>query len=431
MPDRYSSIFQVTQVQAMSRPPLKPVASMSERIVSIDALRGLTILVMIFVNDLASVPNTPGWMKHAADGADGMTFVDVVFPAFLFIMGMSIPFAIGRRLELGVSRWSVWRHVLIRTLGLLVIGVYMVNTEPIMERNDLATYLWVFLMYAAVMMVWNDTPRETGRARQAGLYARAAGIVILVLLALLYRGEGEPRFLEMQPYWWGILGLIGWAYLVACTAYIVFRNHPPALMGTMALLYCVFMAGQVDFFAAVPVIPRYLDIGSMLGSHAAITVSGVILGMVPRSGPAVRGHGARILWAVVYGLGLAAAGVMLHALHDVHKMFIISKNAATPPWCLISSALTVWIWAAVYWLMDAQGWTRWAAVLSPAGRNPLFAYVLAPAIYAALWLLGLGTFYNQTLGNPFALGLSRAVIFTFAVTGLAGYLCRRGFRLRL
>ena len=135
-------IFQVTQVQAMSR-PLKPVASMSERIVSIDALRGLTILVMIFVNDLASVPNTPGWMKHAADGADGMTFVDVVFPAFLFIVGMSIPFAIGRRLELGVSRWSVWRHVLIRTLGLLVIGVYMVNTEPIMERNDLATYLWV------------------------------------------------------------------------------------------------------------------------------------------------------------------------------------------------------------------------------------------------------------------------------------------------
>ena len=195
----------------MSRSPLKPVASLSERIVSIDALRGLTILVMIFVNDLASVPNTPGWMKHAADGADGMTFVDVVFPAFLFIVGMSIPFAIGRRLELGVSRWSVWRHVLIRTLGLLVIGVYMVNTEPIMERNDLATYLWVFLMYAAVMMVWNDTPRETGRARQAGLYARAAGIVILVLLALLYRGEGEPRFLEMQPYWWGILGLIGWA----------------------------------------------------------------------------------------------------------------------------------------------------------------------------------------------------------------------------
>ena len=62
----------------------------------------------------------------------------------------------------------------------------------------------------------------------------------------------------------------------------------------------------------------------MLGSHAAITVSGDS-GMV-RKVSGDQTHGARILWAIVYGLGLAAAGVMLHALHDVHKMFIISKT---------------------------------------------------------------------------------------------------------
>ena len=54
----------------------------------------MTILVMIFVNDLAGVRGAPAWMKHIhPSDADGMTFVDVVFPAFLFIVGTSIPSA--------------------------------------------------------------------------------------------------------------------------------------------------------------------------------------------------------------------------------------------------------------------------------------------------------------------------------------------------
>src|SRR5437867_2108929 len=74
----------------------------STRVYSVDVLRGLTILVMMFVNDLHSVKGAPVWMKHIhPSDSDGMTFVDVVFPAFLFIVGMSIPFAIGRRLERG------------------------------------------------------------------------------------------------------------------------------------------------------------------------------------------------------------------------------------------------------------------------------------------------------------------------------------------
>src|SRR5277367_4541642 len=79
------------------------------RITSIDAGRAFVMLVMIFVNDIAGVSDkiVPWWMKHYSDMRprplidNGMTFVDLVFPGFLFFVGMSIPFALGNRLRKG------------------------------------------------------------------------------------------------------------------------------------------------------------------------------------------------------------------------------------------------------------------------------------------------------------------------------------------
>src|ERR1700755_2196228 len=101
----------------------------NERILSIDAFRGITILVMIFVNELAGIRDIPYWMKHMSKDADAMSFADVVFPAFLFIVGMSIPFAINSRLLKGDGFWKVQKHIAFRTLGLLVLSFFMVNAE--------------------------------------------------------------------------------------------------------------------------------------------------------------------------------------------------------------------------------------------------------------------------------------------------------------
>ncbi len=63
------------------------------RVDSIDALRGLTILTMVFVNDVGSA--APAWAHHIQPpDADGMTVADMVFPGFLFIVGMSIPLSL-------------------------------------------------------------------------------------------------------------------------------------------------------------------------------------------------------------------------------------------------------------------------------------------------------------------------------------------------
>src|SRR5437016_4807964 len=67
------------------------------RTASVDVLRGLVMFTMVFVNDIAGARGLPGWLKHfhnTPKHPSGMTFVDVVFPAFLFIVGMSIPLAI-------------------------------------------------------------------------------------------------------------------------------------------------------------------------------------------------------------------------------------------------------------------------------------------------------------------------------------------------
>src|SRR5258706_13356755 len=89
--------------------------SQPPRIKSIDVARGFAMFMMIFVNDLAGAGKiVPDWMVHFSDrhrGGSGMTFVDLVFPAFLFIVGMSVPLALGERRAKGQSVWKIIGHV--------------------------------------------------------------------------------------------------------------------------------------------------------------------------------------------------------------------------------------------------------------------------------------------------------------------------------
>ena len=126
-----------------------------KRITSIDAFRGITILVMVFVNELAGIRDIPVWMKHMPAKADAMSFVDVVFPAFLFIAGMSIPFALNKRLKNNPDRMKMREHILWRVAGLLCFGFFMVNGEGSGPHNmPFSIYLWSLLFYFFAIMVW-------------------------------------------------------------------------------------------------------------------------------------------------------------------------------------------------------------------------------------------------------------------------------------
>src|SRR5277367_1359931 len=95
----------------------------SSRLASIDIFRGLTMVVMIFVNDLDSVRGLPWWTHHMKANVDAMTYVDMVFPFFLFIVGLLLPLAIRQRWKKRPSVPALWGHVLVRSISLVVLGL--------------------------------------------------------------------------------------------------------------------------------------------------------------------------------------------------------------------------------------------------------------------------------------------------------------------
>jgi predicted acyltransferase len=131
---------------------------MNKRNLAIDMFRGLTMLLMVFVNEFWKVSNVPHWLEHYATMEDGMGLSDIVFPMFLFAMGMSIPYALERRIEKGYSTLSTLKHIFGRTLALLVMGAFICNQESREMTGNRG--LWVLLMIAGFFLVWNQDPKD-------------------------------------------------------------------------------------------------------------------------------------------------------------------------------------------------------------------------------------------------------------------------------
>ena len=406
----------------------------NQRIESIDALRGIIILLMIFVNDIAGVSDAPQWMKHLPVATDGMTFADWVFPAFLFMVGMAIPFSVGKRLDLGESMLQTWKHILTRTIGLLVIGVFMANAGSLSKDEGINLHIFNLIMYAGVILVWSVLPGVSKSNKYLNFGIKFIGILILTYCGFLFKINSQLSLIQMETDWWGIIGLIGWAYFVACIFYIPMRRQLSGIIGAMAFLYCIYVADKSGYFSNLSFILNWIDIGKFLGTHSAIVVSGIALGMILKPDSPIKTHKSRLWWAFWYGVGLATAGSMINQLATTNKIFILDKDLATPSWGLWSSAFTAWLFVIIYWLMDVKGVKGWTKIVGSAGSNSLFAYILSPIFYSIFAMLTIVLnsfdFYAQ-LGSKFEIGFFRSVIFAFSIIWIAGFLRKKGLWLRL
>ncbi|WP_035647864.1 DUF5009 domain-containing protein [Flavobacterium sp. ASV13] len=340
----------------------------SKRVFSIDALRGITIFVMIFVNELASIKNVPQWMRHMPADADAMTFVDVVFPAFLFIVGMSIPFAFNARLIKGDSPKTIWIHTLKRALALIIIGVFMVNAEYGYDASKMliTPVIWALLAYAMPIPIWNkytkDFPIWLKYTLQYG------GMLVLAILYFLYIQDNGER--GMTPKWWGILGLIGWAYLFTVVYYWLVCGRLWAM--TAFLVLCV-VCNSINLTedTALHQLSWFSFIAGHL-THATLVTSGVIISLLFFD----RKTEVKINWPVI-GLTL----LFLITGYLLRPYFGISKIKGTPSWTMFSAAICTVLFYLLYWIMEIKKQTKWSEFFMPAAANPLLIYILPGVIY--------------------------------------------------
>jgi heparan-alpha-glucosaminide N-acetyltransferase len=399
------------------------------RIRSIDVLRGLDVLLMLFVNEVAGVPGAPRFLLHKGPADDGMTVTDLVFPTFLFIVGLAIPLALSARLRRGASRLAVLRHVVERSAALVVVGVLMVNAEHA-ASGWLSVPAWNVLMTLAVLLVW--APPHEGRAAGRRNALRLAGVLLLVFVVLAYRGKDMSGWLQLRPSWWGILGIIGWGYLGVAGLYLAVGNRPAILTGLLSLYGCVALADGADVFGW-PTIPGPL-VGGIVGTHGAVVLAGCLLGVLlqrePREGRWAWRFAPRALGCAAAFL---AAGLLLHTLAPLHTAFTISKIHATLPWGLISAALACGAWVVLLLAVEGFGSRRVLRAVEIAGENPLLAYLLAPLLLSLFELAAgaIGQNPYAALAQPTALGLVRAAVFAWLVVRLAGWLRARGLRFQL
>jgi len=391
----------------------------NQRILSIDVLRGITILVMIFVNEAAGVRELPAWMKHMPADADAMSFVDMVFPSFLFIVGMSVPFAINNRLQKGDSFWQLQWHILFRTLGLLTLGFFMVNAEE--GINAAATGMpgnvWSFLFYVCVVLIWNI---YSFKNKWITYLLKAAGIAGLVILAIIYRSGADGKE-HMQPHWWGILGLIGWAYLYACIFYQLLKGNAIGLFLVMILCSCFYMIANTHSLVEKYSL-QWMSSQAGNAAHTSLVLAGMVLARIffnEKNEPVSKRYTKAFLFTVF----------LLVAGYFFRPYFKISKIYATPTWCYYSAAACCIIFMILHWLIDIKGRNKWTAFFKPAATNPLLTYIIPAFLYALLGILHIRIFPQRLMyGMP---GILYALFFAIAVMYLVKGLNKLKIKLQL
>lgn len=389
-----------------------------EHVASIDILRALTMILMIFVNDLWSLKDIPEWLEHVERGVDGIGLADVVFPAFLFIVGLSLPYAINNRRTKGDTDWQLTKHVLVRTAALLAMGVFLVNGETInSDASGMPRPLWNVLCCISFILIWNSYPKNS--SKMLPVILKIVGIVTLLILAFLYRGGENENMYRFGPQWWGILGLIGWAYLAAGLITVYARNNFYVILGAwvfFAALSMLFKAGFVPEFLSF--IPNAISGGTLAG----LTMGGVLTSMIFQYYRARHDDKTVTIVLISFAVVLAVLSII------TRPYWQLAKLGATPAWLFLCSAFTIFAFVVIYWLTDVKGKSDWFNIIKPAGTDTLLCYLIPYFAYAATGFVGIHLPDMLLTGG---VGLIKSFLFAIFCAVITGGLIKIGIRLKL
>lgn len=313
---------------------------MTKRLASLDIFRGLTIAAMILVNNPGTWSHLYWPLAHAA--WHGWTPTDLVFPFFLFIVGVAMIFSFAARLERGDTKTALLRHVLARSAIIFAIGLFL-NGFPFF---DLATI------------------RIPGVLQRIALCYLVAALVVL---AMENRGRVSALVLLLAGYWALMI-------LVPVPGYGAGRLDPDGNL-----------AAYIDRW----LMPGHLwkptwDPEGLLSTLPAIatTLVGTLVGEWLRGNRSEQGKAAGLIVAGVIGL---AAGKLLG------PWFPINKNLWTSSYVIFTGGFAALVLGFCYWLVEVKGYRRWGTPFLVYGMNAIAAYALSSLLAKATvsWKVGL------------------------------------------
>ena len=360
----------------------------SNRILSIDIMRGFNLVLMLFVNDLY-MPGVPSWLGHVERDFDGMGLADWVFPGFMFMVGMSIPYSIGNRMSRGEAKADILKHILVRSGSLLIIGVLMANSRNVnAEYTGMTKSLWSMIMYTGVFLIWfNYDMTNWNKQLIRGL--QILGVLMIIPMVYIFRNADNNIFRFNS---WGILGTIGWGFLVAAVVYMVFRDNilkTSLFVIGFLILNMLSKLNLLDFLSGARLV-----IGPIINGNAPfIVLSGMLTTLILIKYAAEN--------AVKTALIITALGILsIVAGFALRPWFIISKIQATPTWGLICNGISMVLFALLFWIIDIKKRVNWSLFLRPAGTNSLTVYLVPDMFYYIIWQFGLPFLFYKHLPEP-------------------------------
>ena len=391
------------------------------RISSIDIMKGLTLVLLLIANDLYT-PGVQVWLTNNVSNIDSMSLADWVFPAFLFMIGMAIPFSIGNKISEKQDTFSIAKHIIGKTISFLVIGVLMLNSDRVnSEITGMSKNLWTILMYVGVFLVWNKyTESDKNFFTLSAL--RLAGVAILVALVLKFNSGEIENNGSLITGSWGIFGIIGWGYLIAAFVYLAVRN---SILNTIVAIF-FFLAfnilSSLNLLNSINIVKPIFGV-IIEGSVPIFVLSGVFTTLILEK-YSKSNYMKTIITIASIGVMSILAGIVLR------NLLIVAKIQPTPGWVLICVGISMLLFSLIYWIIDIKKHINWAFFLKPAGENSFTTYITSSVLYCLISLTGIPILIYKQSGVPL-LVIGGSLIWALVSVGLTSILARYNVRLKI
>ncbi|MFN2501006.1 MAG: acyltransferase family protein [Pyrinomonadaceae bacterium] len=364
----------------------------NNRLISLDAFRGMTIAGMVLVNNPGSWSHIYDPLEHAA--WHGLTPTDYIFPFFLFIVGVAVPIALGQRISEGLTA-KVYRKIVSRAVMIYLLGA-AISILPFFSYGStdgpeiLKMAIWVTLTAALFFLM----------LRNYRVAAALAAVAVLGVAGMYLAGYTVVPYSFATFRIFGVLQRIAICYLVVSLIFLhtTWRQQLYIAAGILLGYWLLMTAIPVPGCEATTIDDRacnlaaYLDRLILGENHIwrggrvydpegilstlpaiATTLSGVLTGTWLLSGKREQKTDADALNKVA---AMFFFGVVCFAVGWIwNSYFPFNKSLWTSSYVLVTTGLALFTLASCYWLIDIKGYRKWATPFIIFGANALALFV--------------------------------------------------------